>query len=483
MIRMAPISRIGGRALAALLPNVRTLPGPVYAALADAITALVLDGRIATETRLPSERELAVALQVSRATVTSAYDELRTQRFLTSRTGSGSYVTVPPGSRPRPSLARWSVGGAPATDLIDLSCAALPAPAGVIEAAVAVSASTVSAHTLDDGYDPAGLPALRTLVAQRFAARGVPTTADQIVITNGALHGWDMLLRLLVGPVDRVLTELPTYPGALDAIRGNGARVVPVPMAPDGGWQLAQLQATLRQTAPRLAYLTPDFHNPTGALMDEDTRREVLRVARQTGTTVVVDESFVDLGFVPGVRASAALDSGVITIGSLSKPVWGGLRIGWLRTSVDLAHRIAALRATIDMAGPVLDQLVAAELFGRLDEITEQRRAELRPQRDALIAALARDLPQWRAAVPQGGLSLWIELDAPLSTPLTLLAGQAGVTLVPGSRFGIDGTLERFTRLPFSLPAARLEQAVQRLAAVWAQLDKSGVGARQLVVA
>jgi DNA-binding transcriptional MocR family regulator len=480
---MAPVSRVSGRALAALLPDPRTQPGPVYSALADGITALVLDGRVATETRLPSERELAVALQVSRATVTAAYDTLRAQHFLASRTGSGSYVTVPPGSRPRPSLARWSIGGAEPADLIDLSCAALPAPPGVIESALAAASVGIRAHTADDGYDPAGLPALRTLIAERFTTRGVTTSPDQIVITNGALHGWDLLLRLLVGPGDRVLTELPTYPGALDAVRGNGARVVPVPMAAEGGWQVAQIQATLRQTAPRLAYLTPDFHNPTGALMDEAARRDVLRAARQTGTTVVVDESFVDLGFVPGERACAAIDPGVITIGSLSKPVWGGLRIGWLRTSTELAHRLAALRATIDMAGPVLDQLVAAELFGGLAAITERRLEELRPQRDALLAALARELPQWRASTPQGGLSLWIELDAPMSTPLTLLATQAGVSLVPGSRFGVDGTLERFLRLPFSLPAARLDEAVRRLAAVWAQLDKSATAARQLVVA
>jgi DNA-binding transcriptional MocR family regulator len=311
----------------------------------------------------------------------------------------------------------------------------------------------------------------------------VPTSADQVLITNGALHGWDLLLRLLIGPGDRVLTELPTYPGALDAIRGNGARVVPVPMAAQGGWQVDQLQATLRQTAPRLAYLTPDFHNPTGALVPETHRRDVLRVARQTGTTVVVDESFVELGFCARERATAAIDSSVITIGSLSKPVWGGLRVGWLRASTDLVHRLTALRATIDMAGPVLDQLVAAELFPQLDDVAAMRLTELLPQRDALVAALARELPQWRVAVPQGGLSLWAELDAPLSTPLTLLAAQAGVAVVPGSRFGIDGTLERFLRLPFSLPTPRLEEAVRRLAGVWAQIDRSGIGSRQLVVA
>lgn len=480
---MALVSRLGGHALAALLPDLRILPGPVYSGLGDSITALVLDGRIATETRLPSERELAVALQISRATVTAAYDELRANGFLTSRTGSGSFVRVPAGSRVRHSLARWTTAAADAPDVIDLSCAALPAPPGVLEAALATAAARVTPFTRHDGYDPTGLPELRAAVAARFTGRGVPTSPDQILITNGALHGLDLLMRLLIGPGDRVLTELPTYPGALDAIRGNSARVVPVPMAAAGGWQVELIRATLRQTAPRLAYLTPDYHNPTGALVDESARREVFRTARQTGTTVIVDESFVDLGFCAGTRASAAIDPSVISLGSLSKPVWAGLRVGWLRASTDLVHRLAALRASIDMGGAVLDQLVAADLFGRLDDIAAARVAELRPQRDALLAALARELPQWRVAVPQGGLSLWAELDAPLSTPLTLLAIQAGVVMVPGSRFGIDGTLERFLRLPFSLPGERIDAAVRRLAGVWRQLDRSGVSSRQLVVA
>ncbi|HET8583084.1 MAG TPA: PLP-dependent aminotransferase family protein [Jatrophihabitans sp.] len=481
---MATLSRIGGRSLAALLPDLRSMPGPVYAALARAITSLVLDGRIATETRLPSERELAVALRLSRATVTAAYDALRADGFLASRTGSGSYVTVPAGSRPRPSLIRWSTRSSDNPDVIDLSCAALPAPPGLLPAAVMSAADRLAPYLLDDGYEPAGLPVLREAVAERFTARGAPTRPDQILITNGSLHGVDLLLRLLVGPGDRVITELPTYPGALDAIRANGGRVVPVPMAAEGGWHVGQLQAALRQTAARLAYLTPDFHNPTGALIPEADRRSVLKIARQTGTTVVVDESFVDLGFDGGERASAALDPSVISVGSISKPVWGGLRIGWLRASTDLVHRLAALRTSIDMGGAVLDQLVAAELFGDLDRIAADRLAELRPQRDALVAALERELPEWQVApLPQGGLSLWAQLPAPLSTPLTMLAAQAGVVVVPGSRFGVDGTLERFLRLPYALPADRLTEAVRRLAGVWAQLDGSGLAARQLVVA
>jgi DNA-binding transcriptional MocR family regulator len=470
---MASGSRIGGRALVALLPDLRTQRGPVYAALRDAITALVLDGRIATETRLPSERELAGALTTSRATVTAAYDALRASGFLASRTGSGSYVTVP--------------AGPASADLIDLSCAALAAPPGVLQDALPAAAAALPRYAATEGYEPAGLPILRAAIADRFTARGVPTGPEHILVSNGAMHAYDLLLQLLIGPGDRVLTELPTYPGAIDGIRRIGARTVSVPVSPHGGWDVATVRATLRQTAPRLAYLIPDFHNPTGALVDDDARREVLRAARQTGTTVVVDESFVELGFCSGMRSAAAIDPSVLVVGSLSKPVWGGLRIGWIRASADLVQRLAALRASIDMGGAVLDQLVAAEIVPQLEALMPERIAQLRERRDVLAGALRRELPEWRFALPQGGISLWAELDAPLSTSLTMLAAPAGVIVVPGSRFGVDGTLERFLRVPFSLPADRLTTAVERLAAVWRGLDRTavrdGVAARQLVVA
>lgn len=479
---MAPVSRLGGRSLTALLPDLRSQRGPVYSALCDAITALVLDGRVATETRLPSERELASALQISRATVTAAYDALRVSGFLASRTGSGSYVTVPVGSRPGPSLARWRAGTGP-DDLIDLSCAALAAPPGVLESALPAAAAALPRYAEGDGYEPAGLPVLRAAIAARFTDRGVPTSSDQILISNGAMHGFDLLLQLLVGPGDRVLTELPTYPGAIDGVRRIGARIVSAPMAANGGWDVATMRTTLRQTAPRLAYLVPDFHNPTGALVDGDSRREVLRTARQTGTTVVVDESFVELGFTGAARSAASIDSSVIVVGSLSKPVWGGLRVGWVRASADLVQRLTVVRASIDMGGAVLDQLVAAEIVPQLDALMPARVAMLRRRRDALAVALRSELPQWHFAEPQGGISLWAELDAPLSTPLTMMAAPAGVIVVPGSRFGVDGTLERFLRIPFALPEERLEAAVGRLAEVWRRLDHSAVSARRLVVA
>ena len=490
---MASSTRIGSHALAGLLPDL-TGSGPrpgarraggrsaVYAALAEALSWLILDGRIAVGTRVPSERELAAALGLSRTTVTAAYSALRADGYLVSRTGSGSVTAVPAGTMASSSAVRWAPPGGP-PDLIDLTCATPAGPAPAISAAVAAAAAQLPWLTAGTGYDPVGVPQLREAIAARFAARGVPTDASQILITNGALHALDLLLRLLTGPGSRVLTELPTYSGAIDAIRASAPRLLPVPLAPGGGWDVDALLAALRQNTPGLAYLIPDFHNPTGALAADAERRAVLRAARRAGTTVIVDETFVDLGFTGPATPAAAIDPAVVTIGSLSKTVWGGLRIGWIRAQADLVQQAAALRAATDMGGALFDQLVAVELVDRLDELAAARVAEVEPQRDALLAALARDLPRWRVSAPQGGLSLWAELDAPLSTPLTVLARSAGVQIVPGSRFGADGTLERYLRLPYTQPAEMLERAVTRLREVWATLDRSSPAARPLVVA
>ena len=196
---MASSTRIGSHALATLLPDLTSSGarrGAVYAAMAEALSSLVLDGRIAVGTRVPSERELAAALGLSRTTVTAAYSALRADGYLISRTGSGSFTAVPAGTRASSSTARWAPPAVP-PDLIDLTCATPSGPAVAISDAVAAAAAHLPRLTAGTGYDPVGVPRLREAIAARFAARGVPTDASQILITNGALHALDLLLRLL----------------------------------------------------------------------------------------------------------------------------------------------------------------------------------------------------------------------------------------------------------------------------------------------
>jgi DNA-binding transcriptional MocR family regulator len=473
---------LSSRTVALLLPDVRDLPLPVYGSLASSLGALILDGRIPPGARMPSERELAARLGLSRATVTAAYDAARAEGFLVSRIGAGTFAAVPSDARVRSSAARWSSRPAH-PDVIDLTCASLPAPAGLLPRVLVEISDELAGVAAGPGYDPTGLPSLRAAIAERFCGRGVPTTPDEIFVTDGAQQALDLLLRLMISPGDRVLTELPTYPGALDAARAHYARVVPVPMAAEGGWNTAELVASISQAAARLAYLIPDFHNPTGVLVGADERQAVLRAARHAGTTVVVDESFVDLGYDAQPIATAGLDARVLTVGSLSKPIWGGLRVGWVRAPAELVRRLAAQRVAVDMSGSMLDQVAATAIMSELDELAEARRTELRPRRDALLSAVREYLPGWRICPPAGGLSAWAELDAACATPLTALAAGEGVQLVPGSRFGVDGTLERFLRLPFALPAPRIEEAIRRIAVAWARLDGSRPGARPLVVA
>ena len=195
-----------------------------------------------------------------------------------------------------------------------------------------------------------------------------------------------------------------------------------------------------------------------------------------SGTDLVVDESFVDLTLdetpLPPPVASFDRHARVLSIGGMSKPFWGGLRIGWIRAAAPLVQRLAALRIGVDMAGPVLDQLVAARLLRYRDAVLAQRRPELRAQRDALVSALATELPEWRLRVPAGGLSLWVELDAPISGALSRAAQSYGVRLAAGPRFGMDGTMERYLRLPYTLPAGQLTDAVKRIAAARGDLDR-----------
>jgi DNA-binding transcriptional MocR family regulator len=144
-----------------------------------------------------------------------------------------------------------------------------------------------------------------------------------------------------------------------------------------------------------------------------------------------------------------------------------------VRAAAPLVQRLTAVRVGVDMASPVLDQLVAVHLLRRADEIVAVRRTQLAAQRDALVAALRAELPEWGFTVPAGGVTLWAELDGPVSSALARAAETQGVRLASGPRFGLDGTLERFLRLPFTLPAPELVDAVRRLAAARYDLDRT----------
>jgi DNA-binding transcriptional MocR family regulator len=458
---------MNARRVAQLLGNWRRHGSRQGAAdLAAGIRLLILDGRIPAGTALPPERELAAALDVSRTMIASAWDRLKADGLVVSRRGAGSWTAIP---------AVGGISDPPVpTDSIDLARAASPAIAGITAAAEA-ALPRLAAEFPTHGYHERGLPDLRERLAQRYTERGLPTTPAQILVTNGAHMALAMTLRLFVGPGDRVLIEQPTYPNAIEAIRATNAVPVPVAMT-EGGWDVEGIEATLRQAAPRLAYLIVDFHNPTGHRLDEAGRQQLGAAFRRNRTPVVVDETQVELDFTDSSPPPFGAFGGdlVLAAGSASKSHWGGLRIGWIRASSEIITRLVAARRGLDLGSPVFEQLVLAELLAGPPEPLRERRALLAEQRDVLVTAVREHCPDWTFAVPDGGTTLWCRLPAPVSTRIAAVAQNFGIWVVPGSFFTPHGGLERWLRVPFTQPADILREATRRLGAVAASVAECG---------
>lgn len=452
--------------------------GPAYAQLADALRLLVLDGRLALDVVLPGERELAQALEVSRTTVTAALARLRDDGFLERRQGAGARTRLPtgPGERGVGSL----VAGEADEDVLDLASASPPASEAIHGAFVA-ALSLLPAHLPQTGYNALGLPRLREVIAARYSARGLPTTADQIMVANGAQHALALLIRLLCGPGDRVVIDHPTYPHAIDAVQRASCRAVPVGF-PDQGWDADGVAAALAQSGARLAYLIADFQNPTGRWMDPEARAAIAAAARRARTALVFDETLVDLwldGPVDPYGFEGVDD--VVRLGSTGKSFWGGLRLGWIRADVQTIQALVQRRASIDLGSPLLEQLAAAHLLDGDEPHLSARRDLLRARRDHLMRLMARRLPDWRITRPPGGLSLWAELPAPVSSSIAAGAERFGLRLAAGPRFGVDGAFERFLRIPFTLSPDELALAVERLGLAYDRLRPTAPAGRSAV--
>ncbi|HEY5320460.1 MAG TPA: PLP-dependent aminotransferase family protein, partial [Galbitalea sp.] len=362
---------ISARSLGLLLEAWRDdAAGPAYAALADRIRLLILDGRIPLGTRIPAERDLAAQLGVSRTTVTTAYGELRRAGYLRSIRGSGSVARLP-----HPMASSGEEGQQ--QGLLDLSKAALPA-IPVLAAAVARAAEELPAYLGGTGFDPIGIPLLREAIAARHAERGLPTEPEEIMVTIGAQHAIALLARTLLSRGDRALVESPSYPHAMEALRNAGARLVGVNVSSEDGWDEAGLEQVMQRTSPTLGYLMPDFHNPTGRTMSDALRERVVDLAAAAGTTLIIDETITELAIDdvpvhPPFAVHGSSGSRPILIGSVGKTVWGGVRVGWIRAERSLIQRLVRNRNAGDLGTPILEQIVVARLLEEYDAILETR--------------------------------------------------------------------------------------------------------------
>ncbi|HEV2689066.1 MAG TPA: PLP-dependent aminotransferase family protein [Bryobacteraceae bacterium] len=471
-------------------------PGPLQQKLARGLVDCIRKGVAHPGIRLPSERSLAQALSISRTTVVAAYDALRESGWLESRTGSGTWVcersqavAAARGAAHASALASSPLLGLLThrddEDIIDFVLGSpLPLP-GLPLDLFTLPPEEYAALVHDRLHYPLGLPAAREAVAGYYRKAGLPTRPEEVLITNGAQHAIALCAALYLQRGDSVLVEDPAYFGALDVFRVVGARVSPLPVEA-AGVPAGVLRDRMIATAARLVYLTPTFQNPTGAVMPRSARKEVARSASELGIPVIDDGTLSELaldGPTPPPIATYTASAPLLTVGSLSKLTWPGLRAGWVRAPEPIIERLARVKSANDLGSPLLTQAITVRLLGAIDRIRLLRRRELKPRRDLLAALLRESLPDWKFRMPAGGLFLWVKLPAGDSREFAQVALRHGMLFLPGPAMSAAEQHAAFIRLPFLAEEQTLRAGVRRLAAAWRDYQSAGRRARRPNVA
>ena len=417
--------------------------------LAAALAELIDGGSLPAGAGLPTQRALAAALAVSRGTVTAVYGALEARGYVVNRRGSGTRIRSARNrvhGRTRGRLFSFtSVPG----DVIDLSTGALPASPVAAEVLTRPVDRGLSAYLHTDGYFPAGLPLLRQAVADQYTRDGLPTRPQQIMITAGAQQAAWLAATGLADSGELVLTEEPSYRGALEALRAADARIEGLPLR-DGGLDVEQLRSALGRR-PRLLYCQSAIHNPTGQTTSPRIRARLAAVINAAGLVTVEDTCAADLT-LSGPPLAPTLAGLVdphllVTIGTTSKLFWGGLRVGWIRADERHIHALVELRKPVDLACSVIDQLIAIDLIGRTDTARSQRRTELAAALAGTEKQLREYFPHWTWQPIAGGSGLWVDTHED-AVALAERGKRVGVRLAAGPGFSVYRGQRSYLRLP-----------------------------------
>ena len=322
-------------------------------------------------------------------------------------------------------------------------------------------------YGVTEGYVP-----LREWIAARLRARGTASSSEQVLITTGSQQGIDLVAKLFLDPGDAVAVEAPTYVAALQAFAAYEADLLEVP-GDDGGLDVDALEVLLQRRRVKLIYVVPDFQNPRGTTLEGARRRRLVELAQRHGAFILEDDPYGELRFrgTPEVALSAIGPDHVIRLGTFSKTLAPGLRIGWLHAPAEVVRRVAIAKQSADLHTPTLTQRATAQLLKTFDyagHLARIRRS-YGERCDAMLAALELELPAGaRWTRPDGGLFLWLELP-PRVTDRALFrhAIARNVAVVPGSAFYArrGPGRDRFVRLNFSnQTVARIGEGVRRLA-------------------
>lgn len=473
---------------------------------------LIVGGLLPVGAKLPATRELARTLGLSRTTVATAYDMLVAEGWAHAHVGQGTFVAHRGETTPRTvaseppaatapdvdwdaALSRgarrlgvearqrdgFEVGGGADAGVISFVGASpdpLLFPTEVFRLALNRVVKREGSGLLQ--YHPvAGYPPLRRYLATWLLRHGIEATEDELLVVNGSQQGLDLVARVLLDPGDTVLLEQPTYPGAIQTFGAAQAQIVPVPVGP-AGLSIDRLAPLLERHRPKLLYCQPSGQNPTGVSLDPAARRALVDLSARHRLPIVEDGFGGPADTEGGHLPLRALDRQglVIHLGTLSKVLFPGLRLGWMVVPRALVEPLTRVKQLADLSTSALLQAAIVD-FGqrrRLERHARTVRAEYARRRAALLASLARHLTSGTAwtTPDESGFSLLLTLPEGLDAAALLpRALERGVTYTPGVHFFVGGRGTgdeapgaRTLRLSFaSLPAARIDEGIRRLAA------------------
>ncbi len=478
---------------------------PLYDQIVDQITKLINDNTLKIGSRLPSMRDLAAEIGVNRNTVGLAYSELESSGVVQTKIGSGTYVKSCP---PVISPIEWSgeesggrgVGSIRMEDALSrrareenplvkrlssgdregrIELGGLVAdreffPAEkfrqVLSDVVKEMGPVVLDYGSQEGYSP-----LRRWLAARLSAEGAPVAEENLFMLNGSQQGLDLVAKLLVDEGDAVVVEAPTYHNAIGVFRMYGARLQSVPLDSQGmrADRLSELLESDRGV--KLIYCMPNFQNPTGITMSRERRGEIAAIAAHHGVPVLEDSFDAELRYrgepEPSLREMPG-GGETLLLGTFSKILFPGLRLGWLVVPAVFREAFRRIRAYTDLAAGLLGQAAMHRFceMGYLDDHLKLVCKENRARLAAMLQAMERHFPDgvsW--TVPEGGMSLWVTLPAGVdSVELLIEARRAGVNFSPGSLFFAGGSGgDQTLRLSFTVEREeRIEEGIARIGAI-----------------
>lgn len=456
----------------------------LYERVAESILGMIRSGTFRPGDRVPSVRKLSRDLHVSVTTVVDAYRVLESRGVIHSRPQSGFFVRARleshgpeiAASKPRPvpstfqneDLVLRVLHDSANTKYIQFS-AGVPnpdvLPLGRLNRAMA--SATRKYRTRAHGYDMVpGWKPLREQIAQRLIASGCTLSPEQIITTCGCQEALSLALRTLCSPGDVVAIESPTYYGLLQALELQGLRALEIPTHPRDGIVLEELERLLDAQPVKAILATPNFANPLGSLMPENSKRKLVRIATEREIPVIEDDIYGDLAH-SGRRPTSLLSYDeselVIQCSSFSKTLDPGFRVGWIVPG-RFQQQIERMKFANTVATATLPQMALAEFLqsGSFEYVVRQQQKAYEANIERFAEAVARHFPEGTAVSrPQGGYVLWVALPRDVdSVSLYGRAISAGVTFTPGVQFSTQKNYRNFIRLNASRWHDRTEEGL-----------------------